>query len=89
MDIIRSSEFKRQFKKLDRTIRQKFEERLQLLDATRHKPDPLLNDHNLNPPYQDFRSINITGDWRLIYKRLGPDTWYLRAIGTHHQLFGK
>jgi addiction module RelE/StbE family toxin len=89
MEFFRSNEFKRQYKKLDRDIREKFEARLRLLVATKDNPDPLLNDHSLNPPYRDFRSINITGDWRLIYRRLGPETWYLLAIGTHHQLFGK
>ncbi len=50
--------------------------------------NPLLNDHGLNPPWDGYRSINITGDWRLVYKKLGTDTYYLRAVGTHHQLFG-
>jgi mRNA-degrading endonuclease YafQ of YafQ-DinJ toxin-antitoxin module len=49
---------------------------------------PLLKDHKLNPPYEGCRSINITGDYRLIYKKLAPDTYFLRAVGTHHQLFG-
>ena len=49
---------------------------------------PLLNNHKLNPPFQGYRSINISGDIRLVYKKLGPDLYYLRAVGTHHQLFG-
>ena len=49
---------------------------------------PLLRDHKLNPPWEGYRSINITGDYRLIYKKLAPDVYFLRAVGTHHQLFG-
>ena len=48
----------------------------------------LLNDHKLGPPFESYRSINITGDYRLVYKRINTDTYYLRAVGTHHQLYG-
>jgi len=78
--------FKRQFEKLDKTIKEKFEERLILLMT--NVVDPLLNDHKLGPPFESYRSINITGDYRLVYKRIDVDTIYLRAIGTHHQLYG-
>lgn len=79
--------FKRQYKKLPYDIRSKVDERLALLDTdARH---PLLNDHKLGPPFESYRSINITGDYRLVYKKIGADTYYLRAIGTHHQLYGK
>lgn len=61
-------------------------ERLALLELD--ESNPLLNDHKLGPPYEECRSINITGDYRLVYKRLTADTYYLRAVGTHHQLYG-
>ena len=47
-----------------------------------------LNNHKLNPPYESYRSINIAGDYRLVYKRIEKDAYYLRAVGTHHQLYG-
>lgn len=78
--------FKRQYKKLPRAVQDKVGERLAFLIADER--NPLLNDHKLGPPFEDYRSINITGDYRLVYKRIGSDTYYLRAVGTHHQLYG-
>ncbi|HXK38804.1 MAG TPA: type II toxin-antitoxin system mRNA interferase toxin, RelE/StbE family [Candidatus Paceibacterota bacterium] len=86
MQFKRHREFKRQYKKLNRDIREKFEERLHLLVSDdRH---PLLDNHKLHHPYDGYSSINITGDWRLVYKKIGAETYYLRAVGTHHQLYG-
>ena len=78
--------FQRQYKKLAKTIQDKMWERLALLVADGR--NPILNDHPLGPPLQNYRSINITGDYRLVYKKIGEDTYYLRAVGTHHQLYG-
>jgi addiction module RelE/StbE family toxin len=82
----RHREFKRQFKKLDRGVRDKLQERFRLLLIDEYSP--LLNNHKLHHPWEGYSSINITGDWRLIYKRIATDSYYLRAVGTHHQLFG-
>lgn len=79
-------QFERQSKKISQEMQAKMWERLTLLAAEEF--NPLLNNHKLHHPFEGYSSINITGDWRLVYKKLGPDTYYLRAIGTHHQLFG-
>lgn len=86
MDIVSSSRFKQQFKKLLKSEEKEYWIRLELLikDA-RH---PLLYDHKLHGKWGGYRSINISGDKRLIYKKLDNLTWYVAAIGTHHQLFG-
>ncbi|MEY4747626.1 MAG: hypothetical protein RLZZ416_675 [Candidatus Parcubacteria bacterium] len=86
MRIVYERPFERQYKKLSRGLQDKIWERFKLL--TLHPIHPLLNDHKLNPPYVGYRSINVTGDMRLIYKKDGAQTYYLRAVGTHHQLFG-
>lgn len=78
--------FDRQYKKISRELQDKMWERLALLVS--EPTHALLHDHKLNPPYEEFRSINITGDYRLVYKKLSADTYYLRAIGTHHELYG-
>ena len=78
--------FERQYKKLNQALRDKIWERLSLLVVD--DLNPLLNDHKLGPPFESYRSINVTGDYRLVYKRIGQDTYYLRAVGTHHQLYG-
>lgn len=79
-------EFDRQSKKLSPQILDRIEERLALLAVDENHP--LLHSHKLNPPFDGYRSISITGDYRLVYKRLAADTFFLRAIGTHHQLYG-
>ncbi|MHB8913638.1 MAG: type II toxin-antitoxin system RelE/ParE family toxin [Minisyncoccota bacterium] len=86
MHIVRDRVFIKQMKKLSAPLRQQVQSRVQLLETD--TTNPLLNDHKLNPPYESYRSINITGDYRLVYKRIETDTYYLRAIGTHHQLCG-
>ena len=78
--------YERQAKKLPQTIRDKMSERIALFEVDEF--NPLLNNHKLHHPFEGCWSINITGDWRLVYKKLGPDTYQLRAVGTHHQLFG-
>ena len=86
MRFVNDRVFERQYKKLPRAMREKVVERLQLLVSDEF--NPLLNNHKLNPPYAGYRGINITGDWRLIYKRINVNAFYMRAVGTHHQLFG-
>ena len=82
----RDNTFKRQYKKLPNEVKEKVGQRLALL--VHNFRNPLLNDHKLGPPYETFRSINVTGDYRLVYRKIGTDTYYLRAVGTHHQLYG-
>ena len=77
--------FERQYKKLSRDVQNKVGERLALLIGDERSP--LLNNHKLHHPYDGYSSINITGDYRLVYKKLAPDVYFLRAVGTHHQLF--
>ena len=72
--------------KLNKAIQRKVFERTQLLATEPFHP--LLNDHKLRHPYEGYSSVNITGDYRLVYKKLVPDVYFLRAVGTHHQLFG-
>lgn len=79
--------FERQAEKLSQEIRAKIWGRLALLTADER--NPLLNNHKLDHPYEGYSSINITGDMRLVYKKIGTETYYLRAVGTHHQLYGK
>ncbi len=85
MEIIEGRPFAKQFAKLPQNLRMKVRERVHMLVAD--STHPLLNDHKLNPPYEGYRSINITGDFRLVYKKISDDTYYLRAVGTHHELY--
>jgi len=46
-----------------------------------------LNNHSLGGEYKGYRSINITGDIRIIYKEIDKDVAYLVEIGSHSELY--
>lgn len=54
---------------------------------------PILRNHLLTGNYQGYRSINITGDWRALYKEILPEGNEVRIefhlFGTHSQLYKK
>ena len=76
-------------KMLDKTpteVEEKFYERLKLFEQN---PDhPLLKDHSVDKAYPNWRSINITGDWRALYEPTSKDVVVFIKIGTHSQLYG-
>lgn len=74
-----SSHYHKQYKKLSQKIKDKVFSRLEILIINEF--DPILNNHSLHGEYGSYRSINITGDIRLIYKRIDND-FYLITIGT-------
>lgn len=55
-------------------------------------PHPSLRSHPLKERYSGYLSIDVTGDWRAIYKIQKKKTFMLiifRTLGTHEQLYGK
>ncbi len=77
-------------KKLDKSpekIRERFEERLGIFVENPFTSE--LSNHALQGNFAGRRSINITGDWRAIYKKVGEDDVCFVAIGTHSQLYKK
>ena len=59
--------FTRKFKKLPAAQKNKFYSRLTLFEKDEFSP--ILNNHALIGRYQGFRSINISGDLRAIFRR--------------------
>ena len=49
--------------------------------------DPMLNNHPLRGTYAGYRSINIAGDLRAIYRQIDPDVYFFVAIGPHKKLY--
>jgi len=47
---------------------------------------PQLNNHGLTGGLRNYRSINITGDWRAIYSEHGGIIIF-EAVGTHSQIY--
>lgn len=78
--------YEKKIKKLSKKVNDKVNDRLELfLENTRH---PLLNDHQLSGVRKSQRSIDITGDYRLIYEQLNNDAIRLIDVDTHHNLYG-
>ncbi len=78
--------FDKQFKKLTVSVQKQFKERRNIFLSDQFHP--LLDNHPLNPPFAGSRSINVTGDYRAIFKHISPDLVLFTHIGTHHELFG-
>lgn len=76
--------FLKKFKKLPPKIKTRFANRLELFLA--NPTDPVLNNHAVERAFPDCRSINVTGDYRAIFKFEG-DTAIFITIGTHPKLY--
>lgn len=77
--------FERQYQKLNKKQQEKLRKRLSLfLENPFHSS---LNNHPLRGKYLDYRSINIAGDLRAIYKSLGVDECIFVVLGTHSELY--
>jgi addiction module RelE/StbE family toxin len=67
-------------------IKLAFRDALELFSENPH--DPALRNHALTGKYQDFRSIDVTGDWRALYRE-EPERFVFMDIGTHETLYGE
>lgn len=76
--------FRKQYKKLAESQKNKFKERRNLF--LRDEFNPILNNHALRGKYAGYRSINITGDLRALYKREGNVVIFV-TIDTHSNLY--
>lgn len=78
-------EFTKEFKKLPSKIKKKFQDRLTLFEKDEFSP--ALNNHSLRGFYQGYRSINVTGDIRAIYRKNARGVIFVE-IGSHSSLYG-
>ncbi len=89
MNIKYSTTFKKQYKKAPLQIQKKIKERLGVFEE--NSMHEILNNHMLAGNYQGMRSINITGDWRVIYSiRMSSESekeYYFELVGKHSQLY--
>ncbi len=85
MNIVFHKNFEKSYKKLPVKIKKKTKERniIFLEDPFR----PILNNHALSGKYTGYRSINITGNIRIVYKFLDKNTVLFSEIGTHSKLY--
>lgn len=80
-----SNKFKKNLKKLDNKLIKSFKTRFILFQENEFAI--ILNNHALKSEYSDLRSVNITGDYRLVYKKI-DNLYIFMDIGTHNQLYG-
>jgi addiction module RelE/StbE family toxin len=67
MSIILGTSFKNKYSELEKKIRNKFKERISIFIFDEF--NPILNNHSLRGKYLGYRSINVSGDIRAIYKK--------------------
>lgn len=88
MNVQLDSDFTKKLKKQRVLVRKNFKERIIIFSKD---PDyPKLNNHPLREKWEGYRSIDITDDWRAIYKEIrirGEIIAYFVAIGTHEELY--
>lgn len=85
MRIILHRNFEKQYRKLIAGEKRRVKERLALF--LRDEFDPILNNHPLRGKYKGYRSINISGDLRAIYKFQSSETRLFVAVDTHSNLY--
>ena len=81
--------FTKQLKKAPLKIKEAFRKRREIFFENPFNPQ--LNNHQLTGDYKEHRSINITGDWRVIFTETLDEednkTILFKFIGTHSQLY--
>ncbi len=85
MNLRYSKEFLKDISRLSEKQANQLEERLELF--TKNPVDPILNNHKLKGRLKYYRSINITGDVRAVFRAEGADTKFVR-LATHSELYG-
>ncbi len=79
--------FSKSYKRAPTKLRESLKVRLVLF--CENPFHPLLNNHALHGALSGYRSINVTGNVRAIYKTVAEDTVEFVLLGTHSSLYGK
>jgi len=85
MRIYWSKVFTKNYKKLSKAIQHQAETRTLLFSIEEY--NPMLNNHRLNGKYTNKRSINVNGDYRIIFEKRKDGSAEFLDIGTHAQLY--
>lgn len=86
MKVFFSTKFLKLLQKYSPEEQEKFYEVIMIFVADPHHP--LLRNHQLYGKYVGYRSIDITGNLRAVYKECPDHIARFSAFGTHHQLYG-
>jgi addiction module RelE/StbE family toxin len=77
--------FEKSYQRLGKIEKEKIKDRLKIF--IKDPFDRQLNNHPLKGKYEDYRSINISGDLRAIYKYISDNECVFVEIGTHSELY--
>lgn len=86
MKVLSHRKFKKSFRKIPQKIKTKFYSRMEIFITDEFNAE--LRNHALVGEYKGLSSIDITGDWRVLYEKINGSTVVLMDIGTHSQLYG-
>lgn len=86
MNVAFSKNFIKRAQKLPRPVQKSVHLKISLFIENPNHPS--LRNHALRGAYKEYRSINITGDVRALYRTLSDDEIVFDDIGTHAQLYG-
>ena len=85
--VVSTRNFDKAASKLPRKVQAAFKDRYRIFLLDPYHAS--LNNHKLKGSLRNYRSINITGDYRLIYEEYDEATIRLIDIGRHRDLYGK
>lgn len=83
--ILTTKNYDKSFKKKDKFIQKKALERIKIFQQNPF--NILLNNHELTGEYENRRSFNVTGDYRILFYYAKENTVILTDIGTHPELY--
>lgn len=85
MEFRYATTFKKQYRRLPKTLQARCDERILLFASdSRH---PQLRNHPLQGKYTGYWSINVSGDVRALYKVIDDEIILFALIGTHSKLY--
>lgn len=88
MNVIYDSAFYVKLKKVDVRIKKSVKQKILLF--SKNPKDPQLNNHPLKKEYLGYNSIDITADYRALYKIIKVENEifaYFVLLGTHDELY--
>jgi mRNA-degrading endonuclease YafQ of YafQ-DinJ toxin-antitoxin module len=85
MRILLRKSFEKQFKKLPPAVPAQYYQSVG--NFLEDKCNALLNNHSVEAAFPRCRSINVNGDYRVIFCEESEDVVVFLKIGTHAQLY--
>jgi addiction module RelE/StbE family toxin len=86
MKVVFHKRFRKKLHKCDPVTQEKIYEKLR--HFAQSKDNPILKNHALSGEYAGYRSIDIKGDLRALYKEAESEVFEFCYLGTHHELYG-